>query len=156
MKLDTSAAPELALLAQDRAAAAPATVGYLAACLRRLEADPQSWWDLVRFDPALPVQVAVTPPGPGCEAWLLVLPPGYRGDEMEPGQNGADQGWEVACLVAGEIAEQASTPDGRPGRPLLPGRIRVRGSQESRHLINVGTGYAVSLHARSIPARPGS
>jgi hypothetical protein len=175
--------------------------------LRLLAADPQRWWDLVRFDPGQPVRIAVAAPGPGCEAWLVVLPPGYRGagpqrgqegeadrpepDDEEEGagpQRGRDrrgdtpepgQDWQVACLVAGEVAEQAGSPGGQPGspggqpgspagqpgsagveqdrprsvggeqeRPLRPGRIRVRG-REPRRLINVGTGYAVTLHARA-------
>ena len=164
MKLDTSAAPELDLLARGLDAPAPATVGNLAACLRLLEADPRSWWDLVRFDPDRPVRVPLAAPRPGCEAWLLVLPPGHRGDgQPEPGQPGQPEpGPEVACLVAGAITEQASTPDapartrdtqvGTPdtrGRPLLPGRIRVRG-REPRRMINSGSGYAVSLHARAL------
>jgi hypothetical protein len=32
---------------------------------------------------------------------------------------------------------------------LLPGRIRVRG-REPRRMINSGSGYAVSLHARAL------
>jgi hypothetical protein len=237
MKLDTSVAPEIALLAEGLTAAArasapgaagppgsagsadpagpsgsagsadpagtgltgpapaaPPTIGYLAGCLRLLAADPQRWWDLVRFDPGQPVRIAVAAPGPGCEAWLVVLPPGYRGggprrghegkadgaapeegegagpqrgrdrqgDTREPGRDGqADtpepaQDWQVACLVAGEVAERAGSPAGRAGspageqdRPLRAGRIRVRG-REPRRLINVGTGYAVSLHARAL------
>jgi hypothetical protein len=137
MKLDVSAAPEIARLAHRRGAAAPPTIGRLAACLRLLEADPRSWWDLVRFDPDRPVRIPVAEPrtGTGCEAWLLVLPPGYRGGDQP------EHDWEVACLVAGVITEQ-------PGRPLLPGRIRVRGGRQPRELVNAGGGYAVSLHAR--------
>jgi hypothetical protein len=162
MKLDTSVAPEIALIAaaQDAAAdrcgtgpsgpavppgaarAAPVTVGYLARCLRLLLADPQAWWDLVRFDPLGPVHVPVPAPGPGCGAWLLVLPPGRCGDEQPQWR------WDVACLVAGTLAEPARQPAGRRGRLLVSGRIRVRGGEEPRHLTNAGRGYAVSLHAR--------
>jgi len=172
MKLDTSAAPELDLLARGPGAPAPATVGNLAACLRLLEADPRSWWDLVRFDPDRPVRVPLAAPRPGCEAWLLVFPPGYRGNgQPEPGQpepGQAEPGPEVACLVAGAILEQASTQNTEAhaqdtqvstqdtrdtrdtqGRPLLPGRIRVRG-RGPRRMINSGSGYAVSLHARAL------
>jgi hypothetical protein len=163
MKLDTSVAPEIALLAtgQDAAAdrcgtgpsgpaapsgaarAGPATVGYLARCLRLLLADPQAWWDLVWFDPLGPVHVLLPDTGPGCEAWLLVLPPGRRGDEQLPQWR-----WDVACLVAGALAEPAGPPAARRGRLLLPGRIRVRGGQQPCHVTNAGRGYAVSLHAR--------
>jgi hypothetical protein len=177
MKLDTSVAPEIALLAGGLRAAAPRaaapsaarpsgpagsavpagagpggpapavppTIGYLAACLRLLVADPQSWWDLVRFDPGRPLQAAVTPPAPGCEAWLLVLPPGYRGDGRQ-----AEQGGQVACLVAGEVTEQAGSPPGLRGHPLRPGRIRVRGGDGPRTMTNAGSGYAVSLHVRAV------
>ena len=41
--------------------------------LADLAAAPQSWWDLVRFDPDGPVRIPV-PGVPG--TWLLVLPPG--------------------------------------------------------------------------------
>jgi hypothetical protein len=171
MNLDISVAPEIALLTAGRGAAAdrraaapsgpaalppgsagqaravPATVGYLARCLRLLVAEPQTWWDLVRFDPLRPAHVPVPAPGPGCEAWLLVLPPARRADEQQPQWR-----WDVACLVAGAIAG----PAGRRSRPLPPGRIRVRGSREPHHMTNVGRGYAVSLHARSVPAGPPS
>lgn len=169
MKLDTSVAPEIALLAaglrdaahhpgtsQDSLAgttgpfrAGPATVGTLARCLQLLATDPRAWWDLVQFDPERPVRVAVGAPAPGCEAWLLVLPPGYHGNEPEPGQDG-----EVVCLVAGAITELAGLPGRRRGCPLPSGRIRVRGGREPRLLVNTGCGYAVSLHARPASGRP--
>lgn len=161
MKLDTSVAPEIALLAAgpaaaaDRraavqpgpsgpAAAAPPTVGYLARSLRLLVADPRGWWDLARFDPHQPVHVPLPAPGPGCEAWLLVLPPRQPGDGPQPQWR-----WDVACLVAGAMAGPAGSPAGQRIRPLLSGRIRVRGRQGPHHMVNTGSGYAVSLHAQS-------
>src|SRR5215470_2749205 len=131
MKLDTSVAPEIALLAAGRdaaadrrtvglsgpalppgpATAAPPTVGRLARSLRLLVADPQGWWDRVRFDPLGPVHVLLPAPGPGSEAWLLVLPPQHRGDRQQPQWR-----WDVACLVAGAMAGAAA---GRRIRPLL-------------------------------------
>lgn len=141
MKLDTSAAPEIALLAGEPDAAAHgarATVGALAACLRRLVADPESWWGLVRFDPRRAVRIPVAAPGLGCEAWLLVLPPGYQGDEPA---------WEVASLVAGAMAEQTT----QGSRLLSHGRTRVRAGRGPARMVNTGSGYAVSLHARSSP-----
>ena len=168
MKLDISAAPEIALLAagpdalaDHRAAgpsgpgvppgpatAAPPTVGCLARSLRLLVADPQGWWDLVRFDPLQPVHVPLPAPGPGCEAWLLVLPPRQRRDGQQPQWR-----WDVACLVAGAMAGPAGPAAGRRIRPLLSGRIRVRGRQEPHRMVNTGSGYAVSLHARSVIRR---
>jgi hypothetical protein len=156
MKLDTSVAPELAVWTvpappgPDPAGPGrvlPATVGYLAACLRILVADPQSWWDSVRFDPRRPVQVAVGAPSPRCEAWLLVLPPGYCGDGPQ------EQTWQVGCLVAGEMAERSAGPGGWQTRPLSPGRTRVRGGPGPYRMVNTGAGYAVSLHARPGRAR---
>jgi hypothetical protein len=145
MKLDISAAPELALLAGGPAAAAPVTVGGLARGLWLLAADPQAWRDLVRFDPLGPVQASVAAPGPACEAWLLVLPPGGRGAQQRP-----QWPWDVACLVAGAIAGPAGPTPGQRSRPLVPGRIRVRGGRGPHHLVNTGSGYAVSLHARVV------
>ena len=172
MKLDTSVAPEIALLAagQDATAqrrasgpgpaapsgraapsgpatATPPTVGYLARSLRLLIADPQGWRDLVRFDPLQPVHVPVPAPGAVCETWLLVLPPRSRADGHQPQWR-----WDVACLVAGAMAAGRSA-GGRPIRPLLCGRIRVRGSQEPHHMINTGSGYSLSLHARPVIRR---
>jgi hypothetical protein len=159
MKLDTSVAPELAAWTMPAPSApqgaaphttgltSPATVGYLAACLRILVADPQSWWDRVRFDPCGPAQVAVGAPSPGCEACLLVLPPGYRGEAPDRERN-----WPVACLVAGEMADQVAGPGGWRTRPLSAGRTRVRGGQGVYRMINTGNGYAVSLLARAHPA----
>jgi hypothetical protein len=161
MKLDVSAAPEMAVwtlpappVMGGAVAASPGrpaagqtvrpTVGYLAAGLRILVADPQSWWDRVRFDPRAPVHIAVDAPSPRCAAWLLVLPPGYRGQTLD---------WEVACLVAGEMAEQVGTPDSGRARPLSPGRIRVRGGGELPRMINTGGGYAVTLHASPEPVK---
>src|ERR1700735_1617782 len=107
MKLDTSVAPELALLAgtfglpahdpaagrgaagalaatiagsaagpggpdrsgPDRSGSdrnSPTTIGYLAACLRLTLADPQRWWDLVRFDLRAPVHIPVPSAGWDC------------------------------------------------------------------------------------------
>jgi hypothetical protein len=157
MKLDTSDAPELAFWTVPAQPApegevpgvtTPATVGYLAACLRILVAAPQSWWDRVRFDPGGPAHIAVSTPGLRCEAWLLVLPPGYRGDGPRQERN-----WEVARLVAGEMAEQIDTAGEWRTRPLPVGRTRVCGQRGLYPMINTGTGYAVCLLARKLPAR---
>lgn len=142
MNLDTSAAPELTLLASPPAGLArPVTVGCLAACLRSLVADPGRWWDRVRFDPQHPVHIPVTAPAPVCEAWLLVLPPGCHGEAPRGG---------VSYLVAGVVTEQVSRPGGWRERPLASGRTRVHGSPGPSRLVNSGTGYAVTLHARHL------
>ena len=150
MTLDLSTAPEMARLAgplttapAQRGCGARVSVGYLAGCLGVLAAEPQRWWELVRFDPATAVRIPVTAPRPGCAAWLLVVPPG-AGDE-------GTAGWEAACLIAGEMAERLTTPDGPVTRPLRAGRTRVRGERSysgREGLVNTGTGYAIVLAAR--------
>jgi hypothetical protein len=122
------------------------TVGYLAACLRFLVADPGRWWDLVRFDPQHPLRIPVTAPAPGCETWLLVLPPGFHGETR-----GQVPGGGVSCLVAGAVTGQAATADGWQDRALSPGRTRVHGSGGPARLVNSGAGYSVTLHARPLP-----
>lgn len=128
------------------ALAGPVTVGYLAACLRFLVADPGRWWDLVRFAPQHPMRIPVAAPAPGCETWLLVLPPGFHGETA-----GLAPGSGVSCLVAGAVTERAAAPDGWQDRPLTPGRTRVHRSGGRSRLINSGAGYAVTLHARPLP-----
>ena len=161
MNLDTSAAPELALLAMPPTAFTPAaivagaampgtarpgtvvpesgcpgsagrawpgtatgtvgpggpvTVGYLAACLRLLAADPRRWWDLARFDPQHPVRIPVTTPVPGCETWLLVLPARLQ-------RGGRRSGTVRWCELPGRRrCYRASRRTGRmAGAPGLPG-----------------------------------
>lgn len=135
MSADFSVAPEIAQLAapfvpRPAGRPMPSTAGRRAAGLSRLAADPQVWWDLVRFDPVAPVRIPV--PGiPGIPgAWLLVTPPGVITE--------CDCGY--ATLLAGEAAED--------GRPLRPGRVLLHaggghGLRGSAH------GYAVSLHVLS-------
>lgn len=140
----------------------PATVGYLAGCLRRLVADPQAWWGLVRFNPRQPVRVAVPAREDGCEAWLLILPPGYRGDGPVCGGpigggavggdgSARDDRWQVACVIAGE---PAMADRGRPPRSLPPGRVRVSSTGQPGRMVNAGLGYAITLYARSPRACP--
>ncbi|HEY1918436.1 MAG TPA: cysteine dioxygenase [Streptosporangiaceae bacterium] len=157
MTLDLSTAPEIALLAgplgaepTQRGCGTRVSVGYLAGCLGVLAAEPQHWWELVRFDPAAVLRIPVAAPRPGCAAWLLVVPPGEgaAGGEGTAGEGTA--GWEAACLIAGEMAEWASTPDGPVTRPLRAGRTRVRGERSHggrEGLVNTGTGYAIVLAA---------
>jgi hypothetical protein len=145
MNLDLSVAPEMARLAGVWDAAPvhpPVTVGYLAGCLRALMADPQAWWGLVRFDPGQAVRVPVPVSPARCEAWLLVAPPGDRGE------GAAYSHGQVACVIAGELEHRPG------GRPLLPGRVLVRGGHRAGRLVNVGAGYAISLHARPCQADP--
>lgn len=135
---DLSAAPEIAQLAVrvdvSAAAAAPAalgTLGSLAAELASLAAQPQRWWELVRFDPARPLRIDVTP-----AAWLLVIPPA-----------GAVAGCRcgLATLIAGEAREAAA------GRqiPLRPGRTVVHGRAENHLVLGSAHSYSVSLHLSS-------
>lgn len=126
--------------------AGPVTIGYLAACLRFLVSDPGRWWDLVRFDPQRPLIIPVTAPAPGCETWLLVLPPGHHGEAAGQAPSGG-----VSWLVAGGVTEQAAAAGRWQGRPLAPGRTMVHGGHGPSRLVNSGAGYAVTLHARPLP-----
>jgi hypothetical protein len=143
LNADLSVAPEIAQLAapfvaqpQSPGSAAPRTDGRHAGQLSEIAADPQRWWDLVRFDPAAPLRVPV-PDMVG--AWLVILPPGAVTD--------CDCGY--ATLLAGEAAEA--------GRPLRAGRIRVHGlaspgGAAGHRLLGAGHGYSVSLHYTAPPA----
>jgi hypothetical protein len=154
MTLDLSTAPEIARLADGPATACAqrgcgerVSVGYLAGCLGLLAAEPQRWWELVRFDPGAQVVIPVASPRPGCETWLLVVPPGSGDEDTAASWQGAS--WEAACLIAGEMAERASTADGPVTRPLRAGRIRVHGERHQGRdgLVNTGSGYAIVLAA---------
>jgi len=145
LNTDLSVAPEIARLADPfvpaRHAAVPRTDGRIAGDLADLAATPQRWWDLVRFDSAGPARIPV-PDAPG--AWLLVLPPGAT----------ADCDCEQATALAGEAVEAAGTrlaADGQAdtaavGRPLRPGRVRVRGTRAPHRVRTAGPGYSVTLH----------
>ena len=142
-----SVAPEIARLAETvllvpprPAAAQPdvpgarLTIGMLARRLRMIAATPERWWGLVRFDPDRPVSIAIEV-DPGSRAWLMVLPPGDRGQPCD---------CDVVTMIAGEAI------DGADAGPILrPGPLRVHGQ---RHwLRGRGTGYSISLHARALP-----
>lgn len=135
LNADLSVAPEIAQLAapfvapRSRAGAAPRTDGRGAAELGELASAPQSWWDLVRFDPGGPLRIPV----PGLDgAWLLVLPPGTV----------TDCDCRYATLLAGDAAEA--------GRPLRSGRVRVHGGGVPHRLAGADRGYSVSLHRAGI------
>jgi hypothetical protein len=156
MNLDTSTAPEIALLAGEGAPHAPfgvkkgrnpLTAGSLAALVRETAADPAQWWWRARFDPQRPVRTRLTA-APGWELWLVTTPPGFRSGRHEHGA-----GCEVLTVVAGELAEYTITGDATQVRPLRPNRIRVHGhgaGHRHRHeTVNPGGCYAISLHAWS-------
>jgi hypothetical protein len=143
LNTDLSVAPEIALLATPHVpgqtdAPGPRTDGRLAGELADLAAAPQRWWDLVRFDPAGPLRIAL--PG-AAGAWLLVLPPGATAD-CDCGQ---------AAALAGEAVE-TSGPAG-PARPLRPGRVLVHGARAPHRLLTAGHGYSVTLHAAAATVR---
>jgi len=146
---DMSAAPEIALLAAARScpavqpagaqaaglpASGPLTLGTMSRRLRMLAAAPERWWGLVRFDPSRSVRIEVEDQ-PEYGAWLVVMPPGDAGLACD---------CDVATLIAGEAAE---------GAALRPGPVRVHG--ERHWLRGHGTGYSISLHARTVPSRAG-
>jgi len=115
-------------------AIAPLTLGALSRELRTIAATPERWWGLVRFERDRPVTVVVEE----CDsyrAWLVVLPPGDTGQ-------GCD--CEAVTMIAGEATEGTDPGD---GAILRPGPVRVHGGRHG--LRGRGTGYSISLHARS-------
>ena len=141
MNTDFSVAPEIALLAAPLAGVQPETPnprtdGRVAGELAELAAAPQRWWDLVRFDPEVPLRIPV-PDAPG--TWLLIVPPGAA----------ADCDCRQATALAGEAIETSAGAT----RPLRPGRVRVHGARTPHRLRTAGHGYSVTLHAGVTPDR---
>jgi hypothetical protein len=141
---DLSVAPEIAQLARPARPAGPAAVvprtdGRAAGDLADLAASPERWWDLVRFDPAGPVRIAL----PGASGrWLLVLPPGAT-VACDCHQATAVAGDAVELPAAGALS--ASTE--LAASPLRPGRVRVHGRPAPHRVRAAGPGYAVTLHS---------
>ena len=116
-------------------AATPLTLGTLAGRLRSIAATPERWWGLVRFDPDRSVKIMIEESA-SHQAWLVVLPPGDAG-------HGCD--CDVVTMIAGEATE------GTPASGVLrPGPVRVHGQKHEQHgLHGRGTGYSITLHART-------
>jgi hypothetical protein len=108
------------------------TIGRLAGVVREMAARPEYWWHLARFD-GTPVPVAN-------DLWLSAWPPGHRAVPAGPG---------VLAVLAGELSERTITDHGVAERTLRANRIRVYGADNPRELVNLGHGYALSLHAAS-------
>jgi hypothetical protein len=108
------------------------TIGRLAGVVREMAARPEYWWHLARFD-GTPVPVAVAN-----DLWLSAWPPGHRAVPAGPG---------VLAVLAGELSERTITDQGVAERTLRANRIRVYGADNPRELVNLGPGYALSLHA---------
>lgn len=121
----------------------PPTVGRLAALVHDRTARPETWWHLVRFDPAAPARVPLDG-ADGAGLWLIAWPPGY-GTEAHAHAHDCGQ---VAILIAGELTEVTLTPHGGTERRLTVGRVRVHGGGHLHRLANPGPAYAVTLHAR--------
>ena len=75
--------------------------------------------------------------GRGITLWLTAWPPGHR----------AASDATVLAVVAGELSERTITGQGVAERTLRANRIRVYGADNPRELVNLGHGYALSLHA---------
>jgi hypothetical protein len=130
--MNFSAVPDITL---QGGAATSRTVGRLAGLVRGVAARPADWWHLVRFDGA-PEPVPVPSPD-GAPLWLWAWPPGHR----------AAPGADVLAILAGELSERTITGQGVAERTLRANRIRVYGTDHHRELVNLGPGYALSLHA---------
>jgi hypothetical protein len=122
---------------QPDVAGAQLTLGTLARRLRLIAATPERWWSLVRFEPDRPVNIDIEV-HPGYQAWLMVLPPGDRGQRCD---------CDVVTMIAGEATEGADA-----GPILGPGTLRAHG--QPHRLRGRGTGYSISLHARLLAPEP--
>ena len=72
------------------------------------------------------------------ELWLSAWAPGHRA--VPPAGPG------VLTVLAGELSERTITDQGVAERTLRANRIRVYGADNPRELVNLGHGYALSLH----------
>jgi len=148
LNTDLSVAPEIAQLATPffpagPDIAVPRTDGRTAGDLADLAAQPQRWWDLVRFDTEGPVRIPV-PGAPG--AWLLVLPPNTAADcDCRQATALAGEAQETGPLATGPLEPGAA---GTAIRPLRAGRVRVHGAAAPHRLRTAGHGYSVTLHWR--------
>jgi hypothetical protein len=128
--MNFSAIPDLTM--QSHEAVDGLTVGRLAGIVREVAARPAYWWHLARFDDAVPVRIEG-----GHDLWLSAWPPGHRADPKAA----------VLTVLAGELSERTITDLGVAERTLRANRIRVYGADHPRELVNLGHGYALSLHA---------
>ncbi|MBA9001210.1 cysteine dioxygenase [Thermomonospora cellulosilytica] len=142
MNLDTI--PDITMRGQDDphglVTAATPTVGQLAARIRELAGRPDTWWHLVRLDPARPDRVVLE--DGGVRVWLTTWPPGHRTDVHDHG------GTQVSTVIAGELTEIVIAADGVTERPLRANRIRVHGGGRTHEITNPGPAYAITLHAQ--------
>jgi hypothetical protein len=127
--MNFSAIPDLTM--QGHEAVDGLTVGRLAGIVREIAARPAYWWNLARFD-GTPVLIAAA-----SDLWLSAWPPGHRADPRAA----------VLTVLAGELSERTITDQGVAERTLRANRIRVYGADHPRELVNLGPGYALSLHA---------
>ncbi|MDN3357150.1 cysteine dioxygenase [Actinomadura sp. DC4] len=126
--MNFSVIPDITL--QARPESGTVTIGRLAGVVREMAARPAYWWHLARFD-GTPVPVAD-------DLWLWGWPPGHRAVPAGPG---------VLTVLAGELSERTITDQGVAERTLRANRIRVYGADHPREVVNLGPGYALSLHA---------
>ncbi|WP_433176234.1 cysteine dioxygenase [Actinoallomurus sp. CA-150999] len=131
--MNLSVIPDLTMQgeASPYAARPTVTIGRLAGLVRELAARPGDWWNLARFD-GTPVRL----PGEQ-EIWLYAWAPGHRAAPTA----------DVLAVLAGELSERTITDQGVAERALRANRVRVYGGEHPRELVNLGPGYALSLHA---------
>ena len=71
-----------------------------------------------------------------CELWLTAWPPGHHADPRA----------DVLTVLAGELTERRINERGAAERTLRANRVQVYGGGNPRELVNLGPGYAISLH----------
>jgi hypothetical protein len=146
VKLDLSAAPEIALLAgpaQPGAAGARATLGGLSRELMVIASRPERWWSAVTYHggSSEKIDLGVS----GVDAWVSVLAPG------SPGLYCA---CDLMMLVAGDALEESVADGGSVTTALRAGRVRVHGQGMVHQIRAASAGFAVTLHVSGKQDQP--
>jgi hypothetical protein len=146
VKLDLSAAPEIALLAvpaQPGVAGARATLGGLSRELMLIASRPEQWWSTVTYHhgSSETIDLGVS----GVNAWVGVL---------APGNPGLFCSCDLMMLVAGDAVEESVADGGSVTTVLRAGRVRVHGQGMLHQIRAAAAGFAVTLHVSGQQDQP--
>ena len=112
----------------------------LAALVRAVAADVESWRPIVRFEPDAPVRLPLAVPDPDVELWLTGWLPGQSAEPVPAGR-----GHGAFAIAGGLLTEYSASGS----RTLLAGQTRVFGPGYTHRLANTGSQPAISVHGLS-------